>query len=97
MRADYPQLTGRADFTSWAQPGTVRVLFATWTYERADGRVELCNEARVKPVDRAAALRLGVLWATVGRFEALIGTEAISSALRTVHSDVPRMSTSVAT
>lgn len=81
FRTDYPWLSGPADFAAWDEPGTVRVLFATWTQERADGRVELCQEARVKPVDRAAALRLRLLWAAVGRFEGLIGSEAIARAL----------------
>jgi hypothetical protein len=95
LRADYPQLSGAADFTAWQEPGTVRVLLATWTEERDDGRVELCNEARVKPIDRAAGLRLRVLWAALGRFEGLIGTEAISSALRATRSDAPRRGASV--
>ena len=87
FRADYPRLSGPADFMRWEEPGTVRVLFATWTQEREDGRVELCEEVRVKPVDRAAAMRLRVLWATVGRFEGLIGSEAISCAIQAIPSD----------
>jgi hypothetical protein len=91
IRADYPRLSGLADFTTWDEPGTVRVLFATWIQERADGRVELCQEARVKPVDRAAALRLRLLWAAVGRFEGLIGSEAVSRALQAIRSDTARL------
>jgi hypothetical protein len=90
IRADYPRLSGPAAFAAWDEPGTVRVLFATWTQEAADGRVELCDEARVQPVDRAAALRLKLLWATVGRFEGLIGSEAISRALDAAGSDTSR-------
>ena len=91
FRTDYPRLSGPADFTAWDEPGTVRVLFATWTRERADGRVELCDEARVLPVDRAAALRLRLLWTAVGRFEGLIGSEAISRALEMTRPDAPRL------
>jgi len=91
FRADYPRLSGPADFAAWEEPGTVRVLFATWTQEREDGRVELCDEARVKPVDRAAALRLKLLWGAVGRFEGLIGSEAISRAVQATHSDPARL------
>jgi hypothetical protein len=90
FRSDYPRLRGPEDFAAWREPGTVRVLMATWTQRGADGRVELCDEARVKPVDRAAALRLRVLWAAIGRFEGLIGSEAISSTLRAIDSDPPR-------
>jgi hypothetical protein len=90
IRTDYPRLSGPADFVAWDEPGTVRVLFATWTQEGADGRVELCDEARVAPVDRAAALRLKLLWAAVGRFEGLIGSEAICRALDATRSDTGR-------
>ena len=90
LRTDYPRLSGPADFDAWDEPGTVRVLFATWTQEHADGRVELCDEARVQPTDRAAALRLRLLWAAVGRFEGLIGSEAISRALDAARSEAAR-------
>jgi hypothetical protein len=90
IRSDYPRLSGAADFAAWDEPGTVRVLFATWTQERPDGRVELCDEARVKPVDNAAAVRLKLLWAAVGRFEGLIGSEAIGRALDATRSDTGR-------
>jgi hypothetical protein len=89
LRTDYPSLSSPDDFAAWDVPGTVQVLFATWTEEGPDGRVELCDEARVKPVDRAAALRLSLLWAAVGRFEGLIGSEAISRAVRTTRSHPP--------
>jgi hypothetical protein len=89
IRTDYPRLSGPADFAAWDEPGTVRVLFATWTQERPDGRVELCDEARVKPVDSAAAVRLKLLWAAVGRFEGLIGSEAIGRSLDATPSDRP--------
>jgi hypothetical protein len=89
LRTDYPSLSSPADFAAWDTPGTVRVLFATWTEEGADGRVELCDEARVQPVDRAGALRLSLLWAAVGRFEGLIGSEAISRAVSAARTDAP--------
>jgi hypothetical protein len=91
IRTDYPRLSGPADFVAWDEPGTVRVMFATWAQEGADGRVELCDEARVQPIDRAAALRLKLLWATVGRFEGLIGSEAISRALAVAGPDTSRL------
>jgi hypothetical protein len=90
FRTDYPRLSGPADFEAWDEPGTARILFATWTQERADGRVELCEEARVSPVDRAAARRLRLLWAAVGPFEGLIGSEAITRTLQATRSDAAR-------
>jgi hypothetical protein len=35
------------------------------------------SEARVKPVDRGAGLRLRALWAVVGHFDRLIGGEVL--------------------
>jgi hypothetical protein len=74
---DYPRISGPDEFLGWDQPGTVRVLFAHWTESDGDGRAALVSESRVDPVDRGAGLRLRALWAVVGRFERLIGGEAL--------------------
>jgi hypothetical protein len=80
MARDYPRLAGPDDFARWHEPGTVRVLFGHWVKEVGGGRSELVSEARVGPVDRAAAMRLGALWRVVGPFERLVGAEAIVAA-----------------
>ena len=82
LARDYPSLDGAGDFRNWHEAGSARVLFAHWTAPRADGRAELVSEARVQPVDRAAALRLRVLWRLVGPFERLVGAEALTTAVR---------------
>jgi hypothetical protein len=83
LRRDYPHVGDAAAFAAWAQPGTVRVLFAHWVEETgADGRATLVSEARVAPVDRGAALRLRALWTLVGPWERLIGGEALARAAR---------------
>jgi hypothetical protein len=79
---DYPALEGAGDFRNWHKAGTVRVLIAHWTARRGDGRTELVSEARVQPVDRAAALRLRILWRLVGPFERLVGAEGLTTAVR---------------
>jgi hypothetical protein len=86
LRRDYPSLRDAASFTSWSQPGTVRVLFAHWVQPTDDGRAALLSEARVAPVDRRAELRLRALWTVVGRWERLIGGEALSRAVRSAES-----------
>jgi hypothetical protein len=86
---DYPQLRDPGEFSEWDQPGTVRVAFASWT-EPADGGATLFNEARVEPVDRRAALRLRALWVAIGRFEPLIGKEAIGRAVRRAEESAER-------
>lgn len=82
LARDYPRLAGPDDFATWAEPGTVRVLFAHWTQPGRDGRAELISEARVEPVDAAAGLRLRALWTVIGPFERLVGAEPLTLAAR---------------
>jgi hypothetical protein len=82
LRRDYPRLDGPDDFLAWHEPGTVRVLLADWVEPEGDGRAAICNESRVSPVDRSAAIRLRALWAIVGGLERLVGGEALRVATR---------------
>jgi hypothetical protein len=79
LTRDYPRLDGPEDFAGWDEPGTVRVLFGHWVEDDGDGST-LVSEARVKPVDRTAGLRLRALWKLIGPFERLVGAEAIARA-----------------
>jgi hypothetical protein len=89
MARDYPSLEGPDGFRDWHEAGTVRVLFGHWIAPCSDGRVELVSEARVQPVDDAAALRLRMLWKVVGPFERLVGADALTAAVRRVDRDRP--------
>jgi hypothetical protein len=82
LARDYPALADPAAFRDWHDAGTVRVAIGHWIAPCPDGRVELASEARVQPVDRAAALRLRVLWRMVGPFDRLVGNEALTTAAR---------------
>jgi hypothetical protein len=82
LAPDYPRLNGPGDFRAWSEPGTVRVLIAHWVQPLADGRAEIVSEARVAPVDRAAAVRLRALWIVVGPFDHLVGAEGLTVAAR---------------
>jgi hypothetical protein len=82
LARDYPRLAGPDEFAGWSEPGTVRVLFAHWARNGPDGTAELCSEARVQPVDRAAAVRLRAIWAVLGRFEPLVASEPLAVAVR---------------
>ena len=82
LARDYPTLEGADAFRDWHVAGTVRVLFGHWSAPRSDGRAELVSEARVQPVDRAAARRLRMLWRVIGPFERLVGAEALTTAVR---------------
>jgi hypothetical protein len=82
LRRDYPEIPGAEDFLGWQESGTVRVLFAHWVEANGNGRSTLFSESRVQAVDRRARLRLRAVWAAVGRFERLIGGEALKVAAR---------------
>ena len=82
LARDYPRLNGPADFRAWTEPGTVRVLIAHWVEPLADGRAEILSEARVAPIDRAAARRLRALWLVVGPSDHLVGAEGLTVAAR---------------
>jgi hypothetical protein len=82
LARDYPRLSGAEAFRHWDERGTVRVLFAHWAEQGADGRAELVSEARVDPVDAAARLRLRSLWTVIGPFERLVGAEPLEVAVR---------------
>jgi hypothetical protein len=82
LARDYPRLAGPDAFAAWDEPGTVRVLFGHWVRADGDGGAELVSEARVRPTDRSASLRLRALWKVIGPFERLVGAEAINAAVR---------------
>jgi hypothetical protein len=82
LRRDYPELSGPDDFLAWREPGTARVLIAHWIEPDGDGGAVICNESRISPVDRAAAMRLRILWGLVGGLERRVGGEALSAAVR---------------
>jgi hypothetical protein len=81
LQRDYARLSGADEFIGWDEPGTVRVLFGHWVEQDAD-RPALVSETRVEPVDRHARVRTRALWTAVGRFERLIGGEALRAAAR---------------
>jgi hypothetical protein len=82
LRRDYPELSGPDEFRDWDEAGTVRILFAHWVSERDGGGAELVSESRVAPVDRSARWRMRALWSALGRFEGLIGREALDAAVK---------------
>jgi hypothetical protein len=82
LHRDYPRLDRPEAFRQWAEPGTVRVLFAHWVETDGDGASSIVSEARVAPVDRAAEVRLRSLWMLVGVFERLIGAESLELAVK---------------
>jgi hypothetical protein len=82
LHRDYPRLSGPEEFAAWDRPGTVRVLFAHWVEPDGPGGSVIVSEARVKPTDRSAALRLRSLWVVMQAFERLIGAEPLSVAVR---------------
>lgn len=82
LARDYPRLDGPDDFATWNTRATVRVLLGHWVRETGDGVAALVSEARVEPVDHAAAIRLRALWSVVGPFQRLVGAEPLTLAAR---------------
>jgi hypothetical protein len=82
LRRDYPHLRDADDFVAWDEPGTVRVALAHWVEPDHGDASVLVSESRVQPVDGRARLRTRALWAAIGRFERLIGAEALHLAAR---------------
>ena len=90
LARDYPDLAGPEAFRDWDRSGTVRVLFAHWV-ERGEGdELELVSEARVQPVDSGAGRRVRLLWALVGPFEGLVGTEGLKAAVQRAENAAPQ-------
>jgi hypothetical protein len=82
LRRDYPRIEGEDDFLAWDERGTVRVLLAHWIEHDGPGLNALVSEARIRPVNGHAGLRLRALWALVGHLDRLIGGEALRLAAR---------------
>ena len=82
LQRDYPRIDGPEAYEAFDDHDSVRVLFAHWTRPLEDGRAEIVSEARVEPLGRGAALRVRSLWAVIGAFERLIGSEPLVLAAR---------------
>lgn len=81
LRRDYPRIGGPDEFLAWDEPDSVRVLLGHWVEDHGD-RATLVSETRIEPVDRRARMRTRGLWTGLGRFERLIGGEALRVAAR---------------
>jgi hypothetical protein len=77
LRRDYPRIEGPDEYLAWDRRNTVKVLFAHWVEDGA-----IVSESRIKPIGRRAGVQTRVLWSTVGRFERLIGAEALGAAAK---------------
>jgi hypothetical protein len=79
VRGDFTPLDAPADFLTWSEPGTVRVLFANWA-EPADGGSALVSDVRIAASDRRGRRLLRTLEPFIGAFQGLVGTEPLSVA-----------------
>jgi hypothetical protein len=87
LRRDYPALSGPDAFRDYSTRGTVRVLFASWAQDEAPGsrgqaRAALCSEVRVEAFGTQGRLGLATVRPLVRGFQQLIGSDAITAAVR---------------
>ena len=81
LRRDYPALSDGDAFRDFAEPGTARVVIATWVTEDARGAT-LCTEARVQALGPQGRIGVAAVRPLVAGFQGLIGTEALRAAVR---------------
>jgi hypothetical protein len=82
LRRDYPELAGPDAFMAWSEPGTVKVMLATWAAPRDGGGAVISSEARVSAVDRRGRLGLVAVRPLIHGSNRLIATEALALAAR---------------
>jgi hypothetical protein len=82
LRRDYPRLEDPEEFRDWRRGGTARVLFAHWAEPAGEGRATLASEARVAVTDRQGRFGLRLVRPLIGAFAPLIGSEALTVAVR---------------
>ena len=78
---DYARFESAAEYKEWSQPGTAKVVFLTAVSEHERGS-EIVSEARVFVQGRRARILFRGLWAAVGRFGWVIGSEVLQAAVR---------------
>ena len=81
IRRDFALLSEPADFLTWDEPGTVRVLFANWA-EPTEAGSALVSEVRIAAVDRRATLYVRALEPFIAAFQGLVATEPLGIAAR---------------
>ena len=81
VRREFTVLDDPSEFLDWRVPGTVRVLFAIWAQDGAEGST-LYSEVRVDPVDRRAAMYLRAMEPFIGAFQGRIARDALAAATR---------------
>jgi hypothetical protein len=79
LRGQFATLSGPDAFRGWAEPGTVRVLFANWV-QPADHGASLISEVRIAPVDRRARVSLLAFAPFISAFQGLVASEPLTIA-----------------
>lgn len=82
LRRDYPELENPEEFLNWSKDGTARVVFANWVELTERGGSALNSETRVEAIGRQGRLGVTAVRPLVSTFHQLIGTEAITAAVR---------------
>jgi hypothetical protein len=82
LRRDYPRLGSVEAFRDWSKGGTARVVIANWAQDDGNGGGVLASEARVEAIGAQGRLGVAAVRPMVRGFQQLIGSDAISAAVR---------------
>jgi hypothetical protein len=77
LRRDYPRLSEPADFRTWSESGTARVLFAHWVDD-----LGLHSEARVEAFGARGRAGVAAVRPLVSAFHHLIFSDGLGAAAR---------------
>jgi hypothetical protein len=83
LRRDYPTLDSVQEFQDWSKGGTARVVIANWACDDDDGDgATLAVEARVQAIGAQGRLGVAAIRPMVRGFQNLIGSDAMTAAVR---------------
>jgi hypothetical protein len=86
LRRDYPVLADARAFLDFAEPGTVRVLFANRVVA-TQGGAAILSETRVAAIDRGGRFGLMAVRPLISAFHGLIASEALAAVVRAAERD----------
>ena len=86
LRRDYPKLETPEQYLEWSTSGTAKVLFGNWV-ESDGARSVLCSQVRVQAFGTQGRVGLTSVRPMIRAFQGLVGSDAITAAVRRAERD----------